>query len=77
MCKINRVEVLAKEKGYRLDQCINIYIEEELQEDEILLHIEYFNFEGKASLSPDLAYLHVGKLIEKEKKDNLLNIIRK
>lgn len=68
MYKITRVEVLAKEKGYRLDQCINIYIDEELQEDEILLRIEYFNFEGKASLSPDLAYLHIGKLIEKDKK---------
>lgn len=68
MYKITRVEVLAKEKGYRLDQCINIYIDEELQEDEILLHIEYFKDNEPYSTYPDLAYLHIGKLIEKDKK---------
>ena len=68
MYKITRVEVLAKEKGYSLDKCINIYINEEIQEDEFLLHIEYFKDNEPYSTYPTLAYLHIGKLVEKEKK---------
>lgn len=68
MYKITRVEVLAKEKGYSLDKCINIYINEEIQEDEFLLNIEYFKDNEPYSTYPTLAYLHIGKLIEKDKK---------
>ena len=47
---------------------INQYINEEIQEDEFLLHIEYFKDNEPYSTYPTLAYLHIGKLIEKDKK---------
>ena len=40
----------------------------EIQEDEFLSHIEYFKDNEPYSTHPTLAYLHIGKLIEKEKK---------
>lgn len=68
MYKLTRVEVVTKEKGYSLNKCINIYINEELQEDEFLIHIEYFKNNEDYSIYPEVAYLHIGKLIEKEKR---------
>lgn len=68
MYKITRVEVISKEKGYSLERCINIYIDEEIQEDEFLLHIEYFKDNEPYSTYPTLAYLHIAKLIDKKDK---------
>jgi|GEM_PF-790507 hypothetical protein len=68
MYKITRVEVVTTEKGYSLNKCINIYINEELQEDEFLLNIEYFKDNEPYSTYPEVAYLHIGKLIDKEKR---------
>ena len=50
---------------------INQYINEEIQEDEFLLNIEYFKDNEPYSTYPTLAYLHIGKLIEKEKKKTI------
>ncbi|MEZ7737190.1 hypothetical protein O3822_06335 [Gemella sanguinis] len=64
MYKITRVEVVTTGKGYSLNECINIYINEELQEDEFLLHIEYFKDNEEYSTYPEIAYLHIAKLIQ-------------
>lgn len=68
MYKITRVEAIPREKGYSLERCINIYIDEEIQEDEFLLHIEYFKDNEPYSTYPTLAYLQIAKLIDKKDK---------
>lgn len=77
MYKITRVEEISRKSIENLSFHINKYINAELQEDEFLLHIEYFKDNEPYSTYPTLAYLHIGKLIEKDKKDNQLDIIRK
>ena len=61
MYKITRVEVISEKKGYSLERCMNIYIDEEIQ-------IEYFKDNEPYSLYPTLAYLHIAKLIDKKDK---------
>ena len=40
------------------------YINEEIQEDEFLLNIEYFKDNEPYSTYPTLAYLHIAKIIK-------------
>ena len=68
MYKIVRVEEVSRNTLKPLSFNINKYINEEIQEDEFLLHIEYFKDNEPYSTYPTLAYLHIGKLIEKDKK---------
>lgn len=68
MYKITRVEEISRKSIENLSFHINKYINEEIQEDEFLLNIEYFKDNEPYSTYPTLAYLHIGKLIEKDKK---------
>ena len=64
MYKITRVEVVSRNTLNLLSFNINKYINEELQEDEFLLHIEYFKDNELSSKYPTLAYLHIAKIIK-------------
>lgn len=64
MYKITRVEEVSRNTLKPLSFNINKYINEELQEDEFLLHIEYFKDNEIYSTYPTLAYLHIAKLIK-------------
>lgn len=64
MYKITRVEEVSRSALKPLNFHINQYINENLQEDEILLHIEYFKDNEIYSTYPTLAYLHIAKLIK-------------
>ena len=64
MYKITRVEDVSRNTLNPLSFNINKYINEELQEDEFLLHIEYFKDNEIYSIYPTLAYLHIAKLIK-------------
>ena len=68
MYKITRVVEISKTTQGSLISHINKILNEELKEDEIVLNIEYFKDNEPYSTYPTLAYLHIGKLIEKEKK---------
>ena len=64
MYKITRVEEVSRNTLKPLSFNINKYINEELQEDEFLLHIEYFKDNEIYSTYPALAYLHIAKIIK-------------
>ena len=64
MYKITRVEEVSRNTLNPINFNINKYINEELQEDEFLLNIEYFKDNELSSTYPTLAYLHIGKLIK-------------
>ena len=64
MYKITRVEEVSRNTLKPLSFNINKYINEELQEDEFLLHIEYFKDNEPYSTCPTSAYLHIGTLIQ-------------
>ena len=63
MYKIVRVEEINATLR-SLPLTINKYINEELKEDEFLLHIEYFKDNEIYSTYPTLAYLHIAKIIK-------------
>lgn len=64
MYKITRVVEVSRNTFNPINFNINKYINEELQEDEFLLNIEYFKDNELSSTYPTLAYLHIGKLIK-------------
>ena len=64
MYKIVRVVEVSRNTFNPINFNINKYINEELQEDEFLLHIEYFKDNEIYSTYPTLAYLHIAKLIK-------------
>ena len=64
MYKITRVEELSRNTFNPINFNINKYINEELQEDEFLLNIEYFKDNELSSTYPTLAYLHIAKIIK-------------
>ena len=64
MYKITRVEEVSRNTLTPLSFNINKYINEELQEDEFLLNVEYFKDNELSSKYPTLAYLHIAKLIK-------------
>lgn len=68
MYKIVRVVEISRTTQGSISSHINKHINENLQEDEFLLNIEYFKDNEPYSTYPTLAYLHIGKLIEKDKK---------
>ena len=71
MYKIVRVVEISRTTLGSIVSHINQYINEEIQEDEFLLNIESFKDNEPYSTYPTLAYLHIGKLIEKEKKKTI------
>ena len=64
MYKITRVEEVSRNTLNPINFNINKYINEELQEDEFLLRIEYFKDNEIYSIYPTLAYLHIAKIIK-------------
>ena len=64
MYKITRVVELSRNTFNPINFNINKYINEELQEDEFLLNIEYFKDNEIYSTYPTLAYLHIAKIIK-------------
>lgn len=70
MYKITRVEELTTRPVENMAQHITAYIDEELQEDEFLIHIEYFKYPDE--VAPCIAYLHIATLIEKKKKQQTI-----
>ncbi len=64
MYKITRVEEVSRNTLNPINFNINKYINEELQEDEFLLNIEYFKDNELSSKYPTLAYLHIAKIIK-------------
>ena len=64
MYKITRVEEVSRNTLNPINFNINKYINEELQEDEFLLNIEYFKDNELSSTYPTSAYLHIAKLIK-------------
>jgi hypothetical protein len=64
MYKITRVVELSRNTFNPINFNINKYINEELQEDEFLLNIEYFKDNEPYSTYPTLAYLHIAKIIK-------------
>ena len=73
MYKIVRVEELHRcfnlatrkiDSLYSLDKAINDYIKHNLKKDEFLIHVEYFKNNEYHSTYPEVAYLHIGKLIQ-------------
>ena len=64
MYKITRVVELSRNTFNPINFNINKYINEELQEDEFLLRIEYFKDNEIYSTYPTLAYLHIAKIIK-------------
>lgn len=67
MYKIVRVVETSRKTLENLSFYINKHINEELQEDEFLLYIEYFKDNEVYSTNPTLAYLHIAKLIKELK----------
>lgn len=65
MYKIVRVVEISRNTFENLSLHINKYINAELQEDEFLVHIEYFKYPDE--VAPCIAYLHIGSLIEQKK----------
>lgn len=73
MYKITRVEELYRgfnlatrkiDSLYSLDKAINDYIKHNLKKDEFLVHVEYFKNNEDHSTYPEVAYLHIAKLIQ-------------
>lgn len=73
MYKITRVEELYRgfnlatrkiDSQYTLDKAINDYIKHNLKKDEFLIHVEYFKNNEYHSAYPEVAYLHIGTLIQ-------------
>ena len=64
MYKITRVVEVSRNTFNPINFNINKYINEELQEDEFLLNIEYFKDNEPYSTYPTLAYLHIAKIIK-------------
>ena len=73
MYKITRVEEVYRgfnlatrkiDSLYSLDKAINDYIKHNLKKDEFLVHIEYFKNNEEYSIYPEVAYLHIGTLIQ-------------
>ena len=64
MYKITRVVEVSRNTFYPINFNINKYINEEVQEDEFLLNIEYFKDNELSSTYPTLAYLHIAKIIK-------------
>ena len=64
MYKIVRVVETSRKTLENLSFYINKHINEELQEDEFLLYIEYFKDNEVYSTNPTLAYLHIAKIIK-------------
>ena len=64
MYKITGVEEVSRNTLNPINFNINKYINEELQEDEFLLNIEYFKDNELSSKYPTLTYLHIAKLIK-------------
>ena len=64
MYKIVRVVEISRTTLGSIVSHINQYINEEIQEDEFLLHIEYFKDNEIYSTYPTLAYLHIAKIIK-------------
>jgi hypothetical protein len=65
MYKITRVEELTTRPVENMAQRITEYTDAELQENEFLVHIEYFKYPDE--VAPCIAYLHIGSLIEQKK----------
>lgn len=65
MYKITRVEELTTRPVENMAQHITDYIDTKLQDDEIVVHIEYFKYPDE--VAPCIAYLHIGSLIEQKK----------
>lgn len=77
MYKITRVEELHRcfnlvtrkvDSQYTLDKAINDYIKYHLKKHEFLIHVEYFKNNEYHSTYPEVAYLHIGTLIDKKDK---------
>ena len=73
MYKITRVEELHRcfnlvtrkvDSQYTLDKAINDYIKHNLKKDEFLVHVEYFKNNEDHSTYPEVAYLHIAKIIK-------------
>ena len=64
MYKIVRVVEISRTTLGSIVSHINQYINEEIQEDEFLLNIEYFKDNELSSTYPTLAYLHIAKIIK-------------
>ena len=64
MYKIVRVVEISRTTLGSIVSHINQYINEEIQEDEFLLNIEYFKDNEPYSTYPTLAYLHIAKIIK-------------
>lgn len=64
MYKITRVVELSRNTFNPINFNINKYINEEIQEDEFLLNIEYFKDNEPYSTYPTLAYLHIARIIK-------------
>lgn len=73
MYKITRVEELYRgfnlatrkiDSQYTLDKAINDYIKHNLKKDEFLIHVEYFKNNEYHSAYPEVAYLHIGTVIQ-------------
>lgn len=73
MYKIVRVEELYRgfniatrkiDSLYSLDKAINDYIKYHLKKHEFLIHVEYFKNNEYHSTYPEVAYLHIGTLIQ-------------
>ena len=58
MYKITRVEELTTRPVENMAQHITDYIDTKLQDDEIVVHIEYFKYPDE--VAPCIAYLHIG-----------------
>ena len=66
MYKITRVEELTTQPVENMAQQITEYIDEELQEDEFLVHIEYFKYPDE--VAPCIVYLHIATSLEKKRQ---------
>ena len=73
MYKIVRVEELHRcfnlvtrkvDSQYTLDEAINDYIKYHLKKHEFLMHVEYLKNNEDHSTYPEVAYLHIGTLIQ-------------
>lgn len=67
MYKITRIKEISRVLTQDLVERINYYIDEEIQEDECLIDIKYFNITQCASNlnfeEPNVVHLIIGKLI--------------
>lgn len=68
MYKITRIKEISIEFSTIVEELINRYIDEELQEDEFLIDVKYFKVNHTASNlnfeDPFKAHLIIGKLIK-------------